>query len=503
MAYRDYGPPTQLLIGYDPARDLQQKHLARLVEQVVEESIEPTFIPAGRGQPAFDPRLCAKVLIYGYATGIRSSRQLERHCHDSLSFLFLTRGDAPSYRTLCSFRVHHSDILKSVWAAMFTVAQEVGIERVGRITIDSTKIRADASPDAVVKQSEFDAMLVEFEAVLKEADQADRREEDQPPGSLVLDKHVEPEQMREIVRRVRRQLKGKEEPGATSKERKPLGPFMKPRLKLAIDAINEAKEQGIKHACLTDPDARMMGEGRQKSVRECHSFEVATDNGLLVAAQTSQSAHDACRLEPLVDAARQNEPEGVGAVDGDSGYYSGEMIASLIREGIDVCIPNSNTAGDLHRAQPIGTTRKKTSGSVTFEYHATDNTYTCPEGNVLEFRQQRQVGGQEVMVYRARNACTGCPLSDECGSSKVRKHRSLGVGVDFDLLHAHLERFTEPEHVERYRNRGHAVETVFGMLRAGLGCNRWMVRGKERVKAEARTIAAALQIRKIYCSWAG
>src|ERR1051326_4308201 len=141
MGYRPHPAPQYMLFGYDPVRDLPADHLARLVEYVVEEANLPKTISGGRGQPAFDPRLCAKVLVYGYATRVRSSRQLERLCSESLPYLFLTRGDTPSYRTLCHFRVNHSDIIERVFTELFAVAGECGMERLGAIVIDSSKFR--------------------------------------------------------------------------------------------------------------------------------------------------------------------------------------------------------------------------------------------------------------------------------------------------------------------------------------------------------------------------
>ena len=128
MSYRSHPSPTPLLFGYDPVRDLPADHLARLVEQVVEASVSPPQRPRRRGQPAFDPRLPIKVLVYGYATGQRSSRQLERLCHESLPYLFLTRGDAPSYRTLCTVRVEQGALIEAVWVSLFAVAQAAGLK---------------------------------------------------------------------------------------------------------------------------------------------------------------------------------------------------------------------------------------------------------------------------------------------------------------------------------------------------------------------------------------
>lgn len=507
MPYRPYAPSAPLLFGYDPDRDVPKQHLSRLVEAIVEESLTPKLRPGAPGQPPFDPRLCAKVLVYGYATGVRSSRQLERLCQESLPYLFLTRGDAPSYRSLCSFRVHYSDLIETVWVGMFAIAQEVGIARLGRIVVDSSKLRADAGPEAVVKKDEYEAVLAELRQILAEAQAADTSEDNAPPGSTTLDKPVEKEQMRAILRRVRQQqtqqkkANKQETPSAPeAPTRLPLGPRMKPRLEMAIQAIEAAQEQERHQACLTDPDARMMGEGREKRVRECHSYEVAVDNGLLVVGQSCQSNVDNPRLVPLLEAAQKQEPDGVSAVDADSGYYSGDTIAELITKGMDVCIPDPHTACDLHRGHPIGTTRQITAGSVTMTYDPMANHYTCPQENVLVYQKTVQNNGQQMRVYQAQKPCTGCPLRAACGSRA--KYRLLSVGIHSPVLKAHLHRFSEPEHVQRYRQRGHAVETVFGCLRAILGYGRWMLRGKERVAAEARLFTAALQLRKIHAAWA-
>lgn len=204
MSYRPHPEPTPLLFGYDPVRDLPQDHLARLVESVVEETIRPMVRPKGPGAPPFDPRVCVKVLVYGYATGIRSSRQLERSSQESLPYLFLCRGDAPSYRTLCTARIEQKDLIEQVWVGLFAVASRVGIERMGKITIDSTKFRANASSEAVLKQKEYGAVLQELEQILAEAQEVDQKEEMQRAVSGTrLGKTVVRHQMRDILRRVR------------------------------------------------------------------------------------------------------------------------------------------------------------------------------------------------------------------------------------------------------------------------------------------------------------
>ena len=513
MGYRPHPAPQYMLFGYDPVRDLPADHLARLVEYVVEEANLPKTISGGRGQPAFDPRLCAKVLVYGYATRVRSSRQLERLCSESLPYLFLTRGDTPSYRTLCHFRVNHSDIIERVFTELFAVAGECGMERLGAIVIDSSKFRADASPEAVIKQTEFAPLLDELKRILAEAREADERDEEDPPGQTRTGQPVDSDQMRDILRRVRKRLarsrksdNGNDMPASevNTSARQPFGPRMLPRIKAAIETLEAAQEQKSKHACLTDPDAQMMKEGREKHIHECHSFEVVVDrqDGLLVVGQTCQSPTDNARLQPLVDAAKTQEPNGIKSADADSGYYSGDTVAALLSAGIDTCIPDTNTACDLHRGLPIGTTRSRGRGSITLEYDAEANCYRCPEDNTLLPQAHRQDYGQMVTVYRAKKPCTDCPLACDCLTQPNAQYRTLKRGDHADRLEEARQRFSQKEHQDRYHHRGEAVETVFGFIRGTLGYIRWMLRGKERVACEGKLFKTAYQLRKVHVRWA-
>jgi transposase len=514
MSYRPYLPASPRLIGYDPAIDLPSDHLARLVDAVVEQAVAAGSQEPSVGRPAFDLRLPIKVLVYGYATGVRSSRQLERLCCEHLAYLFLTRGDSPSYRTLCSVRVNQKELLDAVWLSLFAIAGRCGLARLGKIVIDSSKFRADASSESVLTQDEYDVVLKELERILKEVEQVDAREDNEGgSGGTYLGKAVPGDQMRDIVRGVRSQLaaakKGssatatdaaaKTDTSSPTRETSPasISGRMEERIKDGIAAIKEALDDGRKHLSLTDPDARMMPEGVQKKVVECHSFEVATDGGLIVAGETTNVNPDQVRLADVVAAAGRCEPGGITAVDADSGYYSGDAIAKLIKSGIDTCIPDGHTVCDLHRGNPIGTTRSRAFGNVSFCYDQENNQYTCPEGNTLRFQKTMPKGGQTVNLYVAERECTGCALFKKCITQDKAKHRNLHVGLHQEVLEQARERFKEPDHQERYHRRGHAIETVFGFIRSALGYNRWTLRGNEKVACEGTLFKIAYQVRKI------
>jgi transposase len=511
MSYRPHPPPCPLERLYDPVADLPSDHLARLVEAVVEEAVTPPPHPPGRGQSPYDPRLTVKVLVYGYATGTRSSRQLARLCRESLPYLFLTRGDHPSHTTLCDARRDERDAIEAVWLALFAVADHRGLKRLGHVVVDSSKFRANASDEAVLTETEYEAMRAELQRVLAEAEAVDEREAATGPRlASELGETVPREQMRDIVRRVRQlraQAKGRAATGAAAASpapRKPVSARMRTQLRAALTALARAIATGRKHLCLTDPDAEMMGEGRTKRVQECHSFEVAVDReaGLLVVGQTTQEGNDNARLEPLVAAAQAHEPDGVKAADGDCGYYQGDALARLILAGIDPCVPDSQTACDLHRGQPIGTTRARTQGEVPLTYVTATDRYVCPEGNELRPRQQRQARGQWVTVYRAGRDCRGCPRANVCLQQASAGRRTLSVGRYAALLAAARQRFAEAAHQERYHHRGEVVETVFGFLRAVLGYSGWLLRGRAGVACEGQLFKVAYQIRKVQAAGA-
>jgi transposase len=578
MPYRPYPPAPSLEGLRDLIEELPPDHLARLIDTVVDEVIVPALRPPGKGNVPYHPRVCLKVLVYGYATGTRSTRQLERLCRENLAYLFLARGYAPSYGTLCTVRRDEKEALHAIWVSLFTVAEQAGLKRLGHVVVDGTKLRANASKEAVLGEDEYAAVRQELEQILLRAEEVDAREDAEGyPGETALEQTLPPTQMRDIVRQVRQRLaRDKAARAATPAEvagakpaasvsaearlgpkkprqKRPAGtppPASEPeppapeaaaekaaareakasegapsapapeeaapaptplrrftrrmieRVKGMLAAIATAEADGLKHLCLTDPEARMMPEGREKKIRECHSFAVATDNGMLVAAETSASGNDNARLGPILEAAAKNEPEGVKAVTADCGCFDGDEVGRQIRAGVDVCIPDSNTACDLHRHQPIGTQRAKLRGSVEFVYDAEADRLRCPEGNELVPTQSREHGSQQVRVYRAKRSCEGCPLAHQCLTQPGAKRRTVKIGEYDAELKAARQRFAEPEHQERYRHRGEQVEGVFGFVRWTLGYTRWVLRGNERVEREGQLLQLAYQVRKVHGAWA-
>jgi hypothetical protein len=488
---------SEMLFGYDPVRDLPADHLARLVDLVVDEALPAQGAPTGPGQPAYSPRVYAKVLIYGYATGERSSRQLERLCRESLPYLLLARGEAPCYRSLCRFRVEHPEAIAAGWASLFGVAARLGMGRVGRIVVDSGKLRANAAPESVLTEAEYGPVQEALARALVEAEAADAAEgEGGGAGETRTGQPVERAQMRDLVREVRARLAGRPVPEAPTR----MSRRMRRQVRRALAALEEAQAEGRKHLCVSDPEARMMHGGRDRRIVERYALEVAVDQGagLLVACSVTAEGNDNGRLRPLVAAAQEQEPEGIVAVEADSGYYHSHPVRELLEAGVDLCIPDTQTAGALHRGESL-------EPAVAMVYEAEADQYRCPQGNVLgHVSTRRKERGYEVAEYRAQGSCRECPLAGVCFRSAARRrdHKQLCRVLEGALLEEARARFRDPAHQQRYRKRGSWIEGVFGFVKGALGYERWLLRGQEKVTHEGRLMGLAYQLRHVHKVWA-
>src|ERR1700686_2635993 len=98
-----------------------------------------------RGQPPYDPRMLTKVLVYGYCVGVYSSRRLERRLAEDVAFRVLAAGNAPNFRTISDFRKLHLATLAGLFEAVLKIALEAGALKLGRVALDGTKVKANAS----------------------------------------------------------------------------------------------------------------------------------------------------------------------------------------------------------------------------------------------------------------------------------------------------------------------------------------------------------------------
>jgi transposase len=184
-AFRVFDPDQGLLLP--PSLDdwLPGEHLARFIAELVDEHLDLSRVRAayteGRGGPAYDPRLMVRILLYGYTIGVRSSRAIETKCVDDVPFRWLAAGAAPDFRAIARFRKRHLSALGHLFVQALALCQAAGMVRLGRVALDGTKVRANASKRKAMsyaRMSEKEKILaVEVSALLAEAERIDKAED--------------------------------------------------------------------------------------------------------------------------------------------------------------------------------------------------------------------------------------------------------------------------------------------------------------------------------------
>ena len=147
--YRPYLPDQEFLLPPSPREWLPEGHLAYFVSDVVDQlNLAPMHAVYGeeqRGQPPYDPRMMTKLLVYGYCVGVFSARKIQQRVSEDIAFRVLAAGNEPDFRTISDFRKIHLKTLEGFFEEVLKITLETGTLKLGRVALDGTKIKANAS----------------------------------------------------------------------------------------------------------------------------------------------------------------------------------------------------------------------------------------------------------------------------------------------------------------------------------------------------------------------
>ena len=333
---------------------LPEKHLARFVVEVVDgldlRALSGSY--RGSGSKSYHPRLLLGLLVYGYATGIFSSRKLERATYDSVAFRFIAANDHPDHDTIATFRRRFLKDIEKLFVDVLLLAREMGVLKLGTVGLDGTKIHANASRHSALsfeRAGKIEAQLkAEVAELMAKAEAADKA--DMPDGMSI------PDELALREERLRKLAEARSKIEARAKER-----FERERAeheaKLAARAEKTkatGKKPGGKPPAppaegarpkdqinLTDEDSRIMpvaGGGFE----QCYNAQAAVAAGslLVVAADVVQAPNDKQQIEPMLDKIGAL-PEELGKAEtllADSGYFSAGNVEACTKAGTEPVI---------------------------------------------------------------------------------------------------------------------------------------------------------------------
>jgi transposase len=448
--FKPYHPNQLLLLPPDMKDWLPDDDLVYFIMEMLDQldlsAIYDSYDGTKGGQPAFDPKMMSGLLLYAYCVGLPSSRKIEKATYHQVPFRVLTADQHPDHDTIAEFRKRHLKALSGFFVQILRLCQKVGLVKLGHVSLDGTKVKANASKHKAMSYGRMEKKAEELEAevrrLLQEAQAADDAEDalygkgkrgDELPEELRF-KQKRLEKIKEAMESLEQEAKAEadakrkemaekeqalKEQGKKRRGKKPKAPSEKPDPKAQRN--------------FTDADSRIMKDSASKSFEQGYNCQVAVDDKsqIIVASGVTQQSNDKQQVKPMVEAIKDNtggsKPK---KVSGDTGYFSESNIDYLEGERID---------GYL----------------ATGKHKHTDITESAPCGRIA-----RDATKKERMARKLR----------------TKKGR------------------------ETYSKRKQIVEPVFGQIKEVRGFRRFLLRGLENVMGEWDLICLTHNVLKLFRS---
>ncbi len=346
---------------------LPKDHLARFVVEMVDELDLSAFYARRRddgwGRAAYDPKMMVALLIYAYATGTRSSRKIETRLIEDIAYRFIAANETPDHATVARFAKDHEKELAGLFDQVLRLAAEMGLVKVGLVALDSTRIKANASPGA---NRSADWIRDEVEKIIKEAratdDEEDRRA-GQASGDDIPQDLVEPDSRLARLRSAKARLDDEAAAAQADYEaklaaredhKKRTGKGRRGRKPKPPEQRVKDKERS-KKANTTDPDSRTMSTANGGFIQGFNAQAIATQEQITVACDLTDDRNDYGQLQPLVEQANNNVAAAgvngaIGTVVADAGYLSDDNLALEDELSVEVLIATKKPkdASDAH-----------------------------------------------------------------------------------------------------------------------------------------------------------
>ena len=436
-----------LLLPPDLRDWVQEDDLVHFVIQAVEGLPGHLFRvnARGSGSAQYPPSMMLALLIYCYANGIFSSRRIERATYRDVSVRYLTANTHPDHDTIAAFRRQNFDVVAACFVRVLELARETGLLRVGTVSVDGTKLRANASINRNVRYDRAGQLIEQLDLEVKEllekaerADTEDAHDGQQLPEELSRREKLKAK-LEDARRRIEARARAKAEAEQADYEDKLRWREHAPTAKHgrepnAPDPTPEPKAQQN----LTDPDSRLMRKNRRSGFEQSYNAQAAVDadgSQLILSARVTTETQDRNELKPTVDAI----PHALGSpthVLADNGYLNRQPAQAMEAHGMDLYIA---CGAQSHRR--------------THDFR--------PEPAPREPKQQDRCEWKIAM--RAK-------LKTDDGR-------------------------------KRYAVRKHTVEPVFGIIKDALGFRRFTLRGLANVSGEWCLMALAYNVKRLHILW--
>jgi transposase len=415
-----------------------------------------------RGAPAYHPRVLLGVWLYGFMSGIRTSRKLEEACRDQVTYLWLTGWQKPDHNTLWRFYKEHRDQMRHLFKRTVRTAVKMDLVDLAVQAIDGTRIAGNAAKDRSYDAKGLKRLLKKVDKAIEELERENESEDEPSPVHL-------PEELQKVTE-------------------------LRKRVKEAMKALEDKPDR--KHINLTDVESNFVktrqglvpGYNMETAGAPLKETVTGVRGNILTATDIVSEPFDNDQLIPMLEQMEENTEHKAEITLADAGYESGANLAECERRKQKVVMPMSE-----EQAQTNPYHKSK------FTYDEETDTYTCPQGQTLHYYGNQLVEKKEYRVYRAAlGICKECIAFGVCTKSG---QRSICRGPYEDALRRHQGWMATEEAQEAYKKRKTIIEPPYGIIKERMGMRRFLLRGLNNVKAEGVLIATAFNLRVLCRIW--
>jgi len=337
--FRPYEPDQDFLMPASMREWLPADHLAYFISDLVDHLdlsvIMERYVGEERGYPPYHPSMMVKVLLYAYCIGVASSRKVEKRLCEDVSFRVLAANNTPDFRTISDFRKDHLKALAGLFLQVVKLCQKAGLVKLGHVSIDGTKIKANASKHKAMsyrRMKEEEARLEDEVAELMKKAEAVDEEEDRRYGK---DKRGD-ELPKELAFRESRLKKIREAKEALEEEAKREAEAAASANKKYTGVPDDKAQRNF-----TDPESHIMPAPGGKHFEQAYNAQAAVDSAhqVIVAAEVTEQPSDKEQAVPMMKQVKENTGELPREMSADAGYFSSDAVTHLSTEGIDVYMP--------------------------------------------------------------------------------------------------------------------------------------------------------------------
>ncbi len=337
--FRPYDPDQAFLMPASMRDWLPSSHLAYFLSDVVEHldlsQIMDRYAHEERGFPPYHPRMMVKVLLYAYCIGVPSSRKMAKRLEEDIAFRVLAANNTPDFRTISDFRQDHLQALSGLFVQVLVLCQKAGLVRLGHVSLDGTKVKANASKHKAMSygrmKKEEERLQAEVRDLLKQAQQVDEEEDSQYGRDKRGDELPRELAFRESrLKRIREAKEALEAEARQKAEKAPSAGKEQP-------GVPDDKAQRN----FTDPQSHIMPSSGGQHFIQAYNAQAAVDSAdqVIVAAEVTNEPADRGQAEPMMDMVRANTGQMPRQMSADAGYFSKTAVENLADQGIDVYMP--------------------------------------------------------------------------------------------------------------------------------------------------------------------